>query len=131
MVFHRAEEAIQVDGKRQVKIMKTSQLYELNKIKLYVKLVSMERDSPGVAVAFAPNAVHAPHNHGKKRIGRPRQNWMVNTSELFWNERIKMKYAQIGPFENFNPRNNMHVDLVQQEAKHMRGRITEANGGEE
>ena len=55
----------------------------------------------------------------------------MNTSELYWNERINMKYAQIGPFENFNPRNNVHVELVQQEAKHILGQITEANGGEE
>ena len=102
-VFHAAEQEIQAEGKAYKRIAKLSQVYEANKLKLYAKSVTLGREAPGTEVAFAPDAVHTPHDHGKKRVGRPRQNWVVSTNKLFWSSYVRMQYDQIGTFEEFDP----------------------------
>ena len=30
-----------------------------------------------------------PHNYGKRRVGQPRRNWVMEIARAFWNKRVK------------------------------------------
>ena len=98
-------------------MQKLSEAYETNKIYLYAKLLTLEENDPRAEVASAPHTIHRPHDHGKKRIGRPRLNWIVETSNTFWNLWVRPRNNSFGPFDNFNPDNMEHVVKAREAAQ--------------
>ena len=63
-----------------------------------------------------PNKWNLPEK-GEHRVGGPRTNWVINTSELAW-KRFKLHRQTIaGATCDFDPKNKEHVKIIIEEGK--------------
>ena len=60
-----------------------SEDYETQKIQLFVKLLTTMRGTP-VQTATLDIETLQPHVPLKRRVGRPRHNWVLLTAEAYW-----------------------------------------------
>ena len=67
---------------RQI-IPRLSEYYQYLKLRRYAMLVSAPAGDPVAAVTFNQDTLRR-HNYGKKRVGRPRMNWLEETQSRFW-----------------------------------------------
>ena len=84
-------------------------------MKLFAKLVLADEKEPGKAVAFATKSLRS-HDHGKKRVGRPRLNWVIETRKLFWNKAVRSQHEHRWLGE-FNTASREHVRIMTSVAK--------------
>ena len=94
-VYDRANNAISDDsGFITQPIRKLSTEYERAKLVAFAKLILAPSNDPKATVTFEAGLV--PHNYGKKRIGRPRLNWVKETTALFWDKVVKTQNPSLG-----------------------------------
>jgi hypothetical protein len=114
-VFELAEQALQTNEGVSRGIQKLSEFYLFSKLKLFAKTVALSSDDPRSAVTFSDGTVQK-HNYGKRRVGRPRLNWIDETTEQFWKTAVRehMQGAYLGAL---NLSDEGHVSLIRATAK--------------
>ena len=91
-VFRRVNVAL--DGGRlgnRGPYTKLSERHKESKIRSFALLVDAGEGDPRAEVAFDTDTLK-PHDHGKRRVGQPRKNWVVETSKEFWSKRVKEEF---------------------------------------
>ena len=70
---------------------------------------------PRKNVTFDPGTL-SPHDHGKKRVGKPRLHWYMTTVQEFWDVEVKAcrKNAWIGLLDISEGR---HVTMIRNTAR--------------
>ena len=106
------EKADRLSGMRNVKL---SKYYLDSKLRLFANLVLEDPQDPKVVVTFKPNTV-SPYDYGKRRVGRPRQNWIHTTTDMFWKEVVQKRNAGF-KFVTLNPERCTHVEAIRTTAK--------------
>ena len=66
-------------------IQPLSQYHRQQRLKLLAKLITLRHKDPAAKASFDPETLQ-PYHYGKKRVGRPRLNWVECTMEDFWAE---------------------------------------------
>ena len=95
--------------------MKLSVYYEYMKLRRYAALVAAPEGDPVAAVTFDRGTLKK-HDHGKKRVGRPRLNWVEETQEIFWN-RVCRPYLPLAQQAVLNLNRPAHRELIRERAK--------------
>ena len=108
MVYSLANVHIGSEGSTK-SIEKLSDYYQNAKFKLLGRLLHFPLDDPRRATTFDGNTL-APHDHGKKRVGKPRHNWVEHTTQEFWDKYVK-QYEE-WKYVRFNPINSEHCHTV-------------------
>ena len=80
-----------ISGEQTGKVILLSELHKQQRIKLLAKLIVLGDDEPSAVVTFTHSLQQ--HEYGKRRVGRPRLNWLQVTREDLWCD-IKSKAAQ-------------------------------------
>ena len=109
-VFQRANEMC----KGECEITPLSEQYQNSKIKSYAKLLCLDSGDPRAEVVFRPGTL-LPHDYGKKRVGRSRKNWIVETTELFWKREVITKNP-VYAHTKLDLNNLTHLELIQEAA---------------
>ena len=92
-----------------------SERHEESKRKLYAILVDAGEGDPRAEVAFDTTTLK-PHNYGKRRVGQPRRNWVIETAKEFWNKRVKEAHRGLA-VGDLDWENERHRELMKQTAK--------------
>ncbi len=94
---------------------KLSERHEESKRRFFAVLVDAGEGDPRAEVAFDP-ATLKPHDHGKRRVGQPRKNWVVETAKDFWSKRVKEEHrgTAVGDLD-WN--NEGHREMMKQTAR--------------
>ena len=90
-VFRRAEIELNrgsEEGARRKRIMKLADYYEHLKLYRYARLAVAPQEDPAAAATFDRETL-TKHRHGKRRVGRPRLNWVDVTQTEFWDRMVK------------------------------------------
>ena len=115
-VYERATQEIRsgVDANVSKGVERLSHSYEKARLKLFSQLI-LAKDSgdPKEHVTFAER--FKPHNYGTRRVGRPRLNWIKETTNLFWNNVVKLRNRQLW-LGDFDADNDTHHRLIMEEA---------------
>ena len=95
-------------------VERLSHSYEKARLKLFSQLI-LAKDSgdPKEHVTFAER--FKPHNYGTRRVGTPRLNWIKETTNLFWNNVVKLRNRQLW-LGDFDAGNDTHHRLIMEEA---------------
>ena len=101
-ILAQANAALQREGKTELTTL--SEDHTKRRITLLAKLLVLGQDEPSATITFNTDTLE-PHNYGKKRVGRPRLNWLSCTLADAWRE------ANPGANE-FQQRNASHVDQL-------------------
>jgi hypothetical protein len=114
-VYELAEQALQAGGETNRGIQKLSEFYGFCKLKLFAKTVALSSNDPRSAVTFREGTMQR-HNYGKRRVGRPRLNWIDETTTQFWKTAVRehMKGAYVGNLDLSNPE---HVRMIRETAE--------------
>ena len=114
VVFEKANAIIRTDSGLVARpIQKLSQEYERAKLIAFATLVVAPDNNPKATVTFAESLV--PHNYGKKRVGRPRLNWIKETTSLFWDRIVKLQFPSLW-LGDLDIHNERHISLIRQGA---------------
>ena len=70
---------------------KLSERHEESKRRFFALLVDAGEGDPRAEVAFDTDTLK-PHDHGKRRVGKPRKSWVVETAREFWSKRVKEEF---------------------------------------
>ena len=110
-VYQRANDAVRSDSPHTVyiPIQKMSTDYDKARLKLFAKLCLAPETDPRVSVTFESGV--KPHDYGKKRVGRPRLNWIKETTTLFWNQVVKTKNPSLW-LGDLDLDNTTHIQLI-------------------
>ena len=84
-------------------------------MKLLAKLITQRREDPAARASFDPETLR-PHDYGKKRVGRPRLNWVNCTLQDFWRE-VKAVMPHASYEGELDLSKDRHVGLVLELAK--------------
>ena len=89
-VYQPANEKCRTDKHEKSTIIPMRDYHTNRKLLLFAQLVvaNENKSDPRAAITFSSNNL-MPHNYGKKRLRRPRLNWIQETTELFWKQCIK------------------------------------------
>ena len=68
------------------------------KLKRFAKLIRAGPSDPAFDVTFANSNLHM-YDYGKRRVGRPRLNWIRETRDLFWEKVVQSKFGVVGPLD--------------------------------
>ena len=112
-VYAEANRAIARDGGKQIQTM--SEFHKQRRKVMLAKLISLAGREPSARVTLQDDII-APHDYGKKRVGRPRVNWVQQTTTDFWDE-VWSKYTEARHLPVFDPRDQQHDKLMRQLAK--------------
>ena len=115
-VFEKATQLLRAGATSQDErsVERLSHSYEKIRIKLFVQLIlAKDKGDPKENVTFAEDL--RPHNYGKKRVGRPRLNWINETTRLFWNTIVKPRNRELW-LGDYNPQSDVHYALMKSEA---------------
>ena len=82
---------------------------------MYATLVNAGEGDPRSEVAFDTTTLR-PHNYGKRRVGQPRRNWVVETAKEYWNSRVKETHRGVAVGE-LNWDNDRHREMVRETAE--------------
>ena len=95
LVYARATQALRAESTPGAarSVEKLSVSYEKAKIRLFAKILTAQGGDPLSTVTFLRGL--EPHAYGKKRVGRPRLNWITETTKLFWEKEIKSRYPYL------------------------------------
>ena len=55
-----------------------------------------------------------PHDYGKKQVGKPKINWVRETTKLFWNKAVAAAAGRQGRALDLNKQE--HVDMIKNTA---------------
>eukprot|EP00969_Alexandrium_andersonii_P019649 857513-Alexandrium_andersonii.AAC.1 len=111
-VFRRAEAELnrgRPEGAKWKRIMKLSDYYEYLKLYRYARLVAAPEGDPSAAATFDRETL-GKHQHGKRRVGRPRLNWVEVTQKQFWN-RMVLPYIPLDERVPLDLGIQAHVDM--------------------
>ena len=101
--------------KGECTIIPLSEQYINAKIKAFAKLLNLRRGDPRAEIVFQPGTLK-PHDYGKKRVGRPRNNWIKETTELFWKKEVQAKSATYAQTK-LNLDDPVHIELISEAAE--------------
>ena len=96
--------------KGECKITLLSEQYQNAKIDMFAKLLNLNGEDPRVEVVFQPGTLR-PHDYGKKRVGRPRNSWIKETTDLFW-KRIVQSQNVAYSHTPLNLNNSVRIELM-------------------
>ena len=102
------EQAAQVCGYNAV--VKLSEYYKQSKLRLFAKILQDGPEDPRMVVTFEPGTLHQ-HDHGKRRVGRPKQNWVISTTQEFWQKVVKEHDDRLRHTE-FDPTKREHIEAM-------------------
>ena len=102
-----ANDAISTDRRDIKKITPMSTFYKQRKV-LFTKLINAGTDDPGAGMAI-DLATLRPQAYGTKRVGRPRHNWVIETTKLFWDKCLRPSYPQLG---QLNLNKTEHINAI-------------------
>jgi len=92
-VFRRVNAALEVGGVGQKgPYTRLSERHLESKRRLFAVLMDAGEGDPRAEVAF-DTATLKPHNHGKRRVGHPRKNWVVETAREIWSKRVREEHG--------------------------------------
>ena len=103
-------------SKRETQAKQVTQLseyYDATRMKLYAKLVSAPEDDPIQIVTFDKTTLR-PHDYGKKRVGKPKLNWVRETTKLFWDKAVTEAEGIRGRALDLDKQE--HVDMIKKTA---------------
>ena len=101
-------------GRSRKKLLKLSDYYQYMKMKRYTQLVCAQEGSPAAGAAFDAQTLKK-HDHGKKRVGRPRLNWVDTSTELFWDKVVSPSLN--GEHAHLNLENPAHKEAIRAKAQ--------------
>ena len=86
--------------------------YTYLKMVRYAQLVQAPPGDPSAAATFDRHTLRK-HDHGKKRVGRPRLNWVEVTQEQFWDLLVKPSLPP-GDRRGLNLDIQLHIDRLKE-----------------
>ena len=131
-VFRRADEAVNsyqarqtnVEGifRKKRSIIPISEYYEQQRRKLFIEIVTRNLDDPIRGACCDENLQLI--EHGKKRVGRPRNNWWEHTLINFW-DYLRKEHNVEYRYTALDRRNPIHINALKQLAQ----RLQQLEGG--
>ena len=65
--------------------MRLSDLHRIWRINMLAKVINQGNDDPNTAATLEPETLQ-PHDYGRRRVGRPRANWLKETLNDMWDD---------------------------------------------
>ena len=98
-------------------IQKLSEFHKQRRKILLAKLITLSQtgEDPCARATLEDNLI-APHDYGKKRVGRPRLNWVKTTISDLWEE-VKQEYQEAKHYGEFDPRDPEHDKLMKRRSQ--------------
>ena len=112
-VYAEANKALSTTGRKNIQRM--TQFHMQRRKILLAKLITQAGEEPG-ARATLQDEILAPHDYGKRRVGRPRTNWVKQTLADFWHEARRLD-PETSELADFEPENQKHDQLMRRLAR--------------
>jgi hypothetical protein len=98
-------------------IEKMSDFHKQRRKIFFAKLITLSQsdNEPSARATLQDNLI-APHDYGKKRVGRPRLNWVTTTISDFWDE-VKQHFHEARNLGIFVPEDMQHDTLMRRLAQ--------------
>ena len=97
-------------GNKDEQIQLLSEFHMSRRKWMLAKLITLKHHDPSARVALEVETL-MPHDYGKKRVGRPRLNWVKCTMADFWEE-AKKEYNEINTAGVLNLQDPRHREYI-------------------
>ena len=108
--WHKRIRAEQFKHSKQLKTYKLSTYYLQRKLLTLGRLVREDQSNPATAATIDTNTLR-PIDHGKKRVGRPRDKWLETTINEYWKEVVNNHRNRLC-VDEFKWERDYHVEQV-------------------